>query len=187
MAKIKIPADVSALRKKFAEAAARRKMQGKPKEEVKVGDRKAGQEAADARKKARLAEQTVAEKDLRIKELEDAIADREKKLAEAEPLAKRYSDLDHKRREREIAKFPKEEQAKVRKLEWDAIEMLVQARGFDTNGAGATGTNGKVVGPKWTNMEELSALAKTDPTAYNKGIDDVAKGVIKMDKEGRVV
>ena len=188
---LKIPADVSAVRRKFAEAAAKRKINGgivpdKPKDEA--AKRSAGHDAAEARKKARIAEQSAAEKDLELEKLRTDIAAAQTKITELEPSAKRWNDFDHKRKERLIAKFPKEEQAKVRKFDSEALEALAEARGFagdggTQSGGGATATKGS----KFTNMDELSALAKTDPVAYNKGVDEIAKGTIKMDKDGKVI
>lgn len=189
---IKIPADVSGVRRRMAEAAARRKMQLPPKKEEPVapkpGDRKAGQEAADARRKAREAMQSAAERDVRVKELEDQLAAALKRAEDAEPSAKNWRDYDHKRTERLVAKFPKEEQVKVRKLGADALEMLVEARGLgDAGGAASGATGGKSTGSKFTSMDELTALSKSDPAAYNKGIDDITSGVIKIDSGGKVI
>src|ERR1017187_1700541 len=155
---IKIPADVSVVRKKFADASARRKREaasgGKPPITNDPAKRKAGQEAADAKKKMQEANRKAnellrndAEKDLRLKELEEAIATAQAKITELEAPAKRWSDFDHKRKERLIAKFPKEEQAKVRKFDSEALEALCDARGF-TGEATAAGGGTKAVGSK---------------------------------------
>ena len=161
---------------------------GKPvvPEVKKPGDRKAGQDAADARKKARAAEQSVAEKDLLLKDLEERLAAAERRAADAEPLADKWSKHDHRRKELLIAKFPKEEQARVRKFDADALEALAEAKGFLS---GATVANGqaKGVGSKILSMDDANAAAKTDPAAYNKFVDDVVSGAIKIDDKGKVI
>lgn len=189
---IKIPADVSGARRRMAEAAARRKLQIALPAKTdpaapKPGDRKAGQEAADARRKAREAMQSAVEKDERIKQLEEQLAAAAKRAEDAEPGAKKWGEYDHKRTERLVAKFPKEEQARVRKLGADALELLVEARGFSDSGTTVWPTGGKPTGSKFTSMDELTALAKSDPVAYNKGIDDITAGVIKIDSGGKVI
>lgn len=188
MAIIKIPADVSQLRRKLIESAARRKVSGTVTQEPvkKPGDRKAGQEAADARKKARAAEQSVAEKDIILQDLQEKLAAAEKRAADAEPLADKWNKHDHRRKELLIAKFPKEEQGRVRKLDADALEMLVDARGFG-EAAKPAGQIDKVTGSKFSSVDELSALAKTDVAAYNKGMDDIVSGAVKLDQAGKVI
>jgi len=184
---LKIPADVTGVRRRLAEAAAKRKLNivpDKPKDDS--AKRSAGHDAAEARKKARLAEQSAAEKDLELEKLRADITTAQAKITDLEPAAKRWNDFDHKRKERLIAKFPKEEQAKVRKFDSEALEALAEARGFVGDG-GVPAAGGAPKGSKFTNMDELSALAKTDPIAYNKGVDEIAKGTIKMDKDGKVI
>ncbi len=187
---ITIPANVSPLRAKLAQAAARRKLNLPVKKEEqpipKPGDRKAGQEAAEARRKAREALQSAAEKDVRMKELEERLAAAEKRAEDSEPLAKKWSDFDHKRKERLIAKFPKEEQGRIRKFDADAIELLAEARGF-AEGAQGKGADGKPVAGKILSLDDANAAAKSDPAAYNKWVDEVAAGTIKLDSAGKVI
>lgn len=189
---VKIPADVSPLRKRLAEAAARRKLE-LPKlpikqDLVKPGTlRRAGQETGEERRKRREAEQLSAEKEIRVKELEEALATAQKELAEKSPAADKWQKFDHRRKELLIAKFPKEEQARVRKFDSDALEALAEARGFSGDGGTGTGGGSKPVAGKFTTQDELIGLAKTDPAAYNKGMDDVAAGVVKFDATGKVL
>jgi len=187
---IKIPANVSPLRRKLAEAAARRKIGAPPVPKVpvvpKLGDRKAGQEAADARKKAREAMQTVAEKDIRMKELEEQLAAAMKRAEDAEPLAEKWTKHDHVRLSRMRAKFPPEEQKRIAKLDADALELLAEARGF-TDGAVQANGQTKATGATFKNTEELSALAKTNPEVYNKALDDVKSGKLVFNAKGEVV
>ena len=193
MAKIKIPANVSPIRRALAEAAARKKL-GTPvvkKPENPASNvirAKAGQEAADARKKAREAMQSAAEKDLRVKELEEKLATAQRELEEKAPLAEKWTKHDHVRRERLIAKFPTEERKKVGKLDADALEMLAEARGFMGDGAAAgNGQAGAKTGAPILSLEDANRAAKENPKAYNEWVDKVAAGTIKLNADGKVI
>lgn len=191
---IKIPANISPLRRKLAEAAARRKVGAPPVPKVPVASkpadngaaRKAGQETAEARKKAREAMQSAAEKDLRVKELEEQLASAIKRAEEAEPLAEKWTKHDHVRLSRMRAKFPPEEQKRIAKLDADALELLAEARGF-TDGATQANGQSKTAGVTFKTAKELSALAETNPDVYNKALDDVKSGKLKFDMAGNVV
>ena len=190
MAKIKIPANVSSHRRALAEAIARKKAGAtKPNPASNVVRAKAGQEAADARRKARAAELSAAEKDLELQKLRDELANAQKDLLEKTPLAKKWEDHDHKRRERLIAKFPVEERKRVGKLDADALELLAEARGFAGDGAAAgNGQAGTKATSSILSMEDADKISKTDPKAFNEWMDKVASGEIKLDsKTGAVI
>lgn len=190
MAKIKIPANVSSHRRALAEAIARKKAGAtKSNPASNVVRAKAGQEAADARRKARAAELSAAEKDLELQKLRDDLANAQKDLLEKTPLAKKWEDHDHKRRERLIAKFPVEERKRVGKLDADALELLAEARGFAGDGAAAgNGQAGAKATSSILSMEDADKISKTDPKAFNEWMDKVASGEIKLDsKTGAVI
>lgn len=186
----KIPTDVSAIRKRFAQAAAKRGLAGPvvlSKQTPEPANRKAGQEAAEARKKVRLAEQNAAEKDLELEKLRTDLAAAQAKVLDLEPRATSFDKLDHRRKWEKINMFPKEEHNKISKLPFEAIEMLVQAR-FPNGGAPSGGGSGaKSTGLKWKNMEELSALAKTDLPAYKDGIAKLANKEVAVNASGVLV
>ena len=190
MAKIKIPANVSSHRRALAEAIARKKAGAtKSNPASNIVRAKAGQEAADARRKARAAELSAAEKDLELQKLRDDLANAQKDLLEKTPLAKKWEDHDHKRRERLIAKFPVEERKRVGKLDADALELLAEARGFAGDGAAAgSGQAGAKATSSILSMEDANKISKTDPKAFNEWMDKVASSEIKLDsKTGAVI
>ena len=166
---MKIPKNVSGLRQKFAQARAERKRTPiVPEKKTAPDDRvkKARDEAIASRRKLREKETAEAEKDLRIQELEAALNEAKAKNEEYEPAAKRWNDFDHKRKERLIAKFPKEEQSRVRKFDSEAIEALAEARGF--MGEGAAAGNGQAGGKKVLFRERWTISPRLTPKRTTK-------------------
>lgn len=147
---------------------------------------KANQEAADSRRKARELMQTTAQYEARIKELEDAVSESNNRLTELEPRAKRWDAYAHREKEHLVAKFPKEEQARVRKMDVDDLKFLAQRVGLSGT-ATQTQTTTQQASAKIATLDDAAKLAETDPKAYNKFMDDVLAGTIKVDAGGVVV
>lgn len=187
-----IPKDVSSIRRKFAQAAVLRKrapvtstaattITNPEDERVK----KARNEAIKSRQELREKMKSDAEKDTRIQELQAALDEATGKLTEYEPAAKRWNEFDHKRKERLIAKFPKEEQSKVRKFDSEAIEALAEARGFTAETTPANGQASSKSG--LGKIGSLKDAEKADPKAYNEFMDGIKSGAIKVDADGKVL
>lgn len=191
---MKIPRDVTTIRQKLAQASVKLKrpvQQTTTAQTVQTKDpriQKANQEAAENRRKAREAMQTAAERDARIQELEAAKAEYEKKLAELEPAAERWNKYAHTTKERLIQKFPKEDQAALRKMDVDHVRFMANKLGIETGAStsgGTTAAAGKP--PQIGSIQDAAKVAESDPVAYNKFMDDVASGAVKVDSAGKVL
>ena len=182
---MKIPKDVSALRRKFAQAIVAKKRGAVPvkKETVPTDDRvkKAREEAIKSRQQLREKMKNDAEKDARIQELQTALDEANAKLNEFEPAAKRWNEYSHKEKEIMIAKLPKEMHRDARDMDIKHLKLLVS----NHTGEGATTTTGGAA--KGTKIASLKDAEKAEPAAYNEFMDGIKKGTIKIDSEGLVV
>ncbi len=180
---MKIPKDVSGLRRKFAQAIVSRKhtVVGKP-AVVDTPDgrvKRAREEAIKSRQQLREKLKSEAEKDARLVELQAALDEANGRVAEYEPAAKRWNEYSHKEKEIMIAKLPKEMHRDARDMDIKHLKLLVS----NYTGEGGAAPP-KLAGTKIGSLKEAE---KADPKAYNEFMDGIKKGTIKVDAEGMVL
>lgn len=188
-----IPKDVSGLRRKFAQALVLRKRgtipPSKPgtvpprKPAITMEDlraKKAREEAIKSRHELRERSRMDAEKDVEIQELRDRLLAAEKLRDEYEPQAKRWNEYAHKEKERMIAKLPKEVQREARDMDVKHLALFVN----NYPGAAIPPTGTVPVG---TGIKSLEDATKADTKTYNKFMDDIKTGAVKVDAKGLVI
>lgn len=128
--KIKVPADVSKLEKAGAEYFKNRKNgvntdKTNTDAEELARKRKAGADAAAARREAKDLEQRLAEAEAKAAELEAAKQELETKVGEYEPKAKAHDKYTATQRESLLSKLPPEKRAKFKNSDLDTLKEIV--------------------------------------------------------------
>jgi hypothetical protein len=192
---MKLRKDTTDVRKAFASAAARIRLEGKPgvkPEQKPAGSssgpsssaQRANKQAADLRRESRELATTLEELKAQNLQLQQENSALKTQLAELEPNAKRWQSTAHRKKEELILKLPKELQARARKMDVDDVELLVSVRG--ENGSGTNGAAGSGAGPT-TGPKSLEEAHKLGPDIAAKFEADVRAGTVKIDDKTGIV
>jgi hypothetical protein len=170
MAKIKIPADVSELKKRAAASLAKR-LAGPIKDPAAKA--RAEKEAAERVKRKELAKEleseklTASEREAKIKELQDSLDAVTRERDDLKPNADQWKKHEHVERTKILEKIPVEQRKDAKDLPLGALRTFAKAFTSDAGGAGGTGDKGKK--PEPLSYEEAEAKG---PEAINKWFED---------------